>query len=241
MSAIRIEHLHPFDMPPKDAARIQRWLADRVITRGRFRRKLRLVAGVDCSPSKEGVLHASVVVCSAPDWEVVEEAHASAVPPMPYIPGLLSFRELPIVLEAMKRVRTRPDVFLVDGQGLAHPRRIGLATHLGLHIDVPTIGVGKSRLCGEHEEPGRTAGEWTPLMDNGRRIGLVLRTRDDVKPVYVSVGHDIGLLPAARIVRSACSRFRLPDPIRHADRMSRALARMATAELEPSAKPPRRR
>ncbi|MDJ0976582.1 MAG: deoxyribonuclease V [Planctomycetota bacterium] len=227
MSAIDVQTLHPFDLPPKDAIQMQRWLAERVVTTGRFKKKLKLVAGVDCSPSPGGVLHASIVVCEPPDWDVLEEVHASATPRMPYIPGLLSFRELPIVLEAMRRLKTRPDVILVDGQGLAHPRRMGLATHLGLHIDVPTIGVGKSRLCGTHGEPGPESGEWTPLMDKGRRIGLVVRTRDEVKPVYVSVGNNVGLLPAARVVLATCTRFRLPNPIRHADRMSRALARMA--------------
>ena len=169
MSAIDVQTLHPFDLPPKDAIQMQRWLAERVVTTGRFKKKLKLVAGVDCSPSPGGVLHASIVVCEPPDWDVLEEVHASATPRMPYIPGLLSFRELPIVLEAMRRLKTRPDVILVDGQGLAHPRRMGLATHLGLHIDVPTIGVGKSRLCGTHGEPGPESGEWTPLMEKRRQ------------------------------------------------------------------------
>lgn len=228
MSGIRVRRLHPFDLPPKDAVRMQRWLADKVVRTGTIRRTLRLVAGVDCSPSPDGTLHASVIVCQAPDWEIVEQTHASGTPLMPYVPGLLSFREAPIALDALRRLRSRPDVILVDGQGIAHPRRIGLACHLGLHIDVPTVGVGKSRLCGTHEDPGSTRGEWEPLRDGGRRIGLVLRTRDRVKPVYVSSGNGIGLLPAKRVVLATCSRYRLPDPIRHADRISRETARAGT-------------
>ncbi len=212
-------------MPPKDGVRLQRWLASQVEPRGRFRRKLRHVAAADCSPSPDGTVHAAVVLCEAPDWEVVEEAHASAKPLMPYVPGLLSFREAPVVLDALRRLKTTPDVLLVDGHGLAHPRRMGIATHVGLHIDVPTIGVGKSRLTGAHDEPGRRFGQWEPLTDDGARIGAVLRTRDDVKPVYVSVGNRIGLLPAVRIVLSTVRRYRIPEPIRHADRRSRARAR----------------
>lgn len=223
---MKVRRVHPFErITPKDGVRLQRWLAERVEPRGRFRRTLRLVAAADCSPAPDGRLHACVVLCRAPDWEVVEVARASAKPFLPYVPGLLSFREAPIVLEALRRLRGAPDVLLVDGHGIAHPRRVGIATHVGLHIDVPTIGVGKSRLCGEHAEPGTGFGDWAALTDGGRRIGVALRTRADVKPVYVSVGNRIGLMPAARIVLACVKTFRIPEPIRQADRRSRERAR----------------
>lgn len=226
---MRVRRLHPFEgVMPKDAVRLQRRLAARVEARGRFCRKLRRVAAADCSPARDGTLHACVVICEAPDWEVVEVAHAAATPAMPYVPGLLSFREAPIVLAALRRVRAKPDVLLVDGQGLAHPRGLGIATHLGLHLEVPTIGVGKSRLVGEHEEPGPALGDWSPLTHDGRRIGVVLRTRERVKPLYVSVGHRIGLMPAVRVVLACVTKYRLPEPIREADRRSRSMARGAT-------------
>lgn len=223
---MKVRRLHPFEhIPPRDGVRLQRWLATQVEPRGRFRRKLRLVAAADCSPSPDGHLHACVVLCEAPEWEVVEVASASAKPPMPYVPGLLSFREAPMVLEALRKLPTRPDVLLVDGHGLAHPRRMGIATHIGLHVDVPTIGVGKSKLVGVHGEPGRNFGDWVAVTDKGRRIGLALTTRANVKPVYVSIGNRIGLIPAARIVLACVKRYRIPEPIRQADRRSREMAR----------------
>ena len=164
-------------------------------------------------------------MCEAPDWHVVETVSASAPAPMPYVPGLLSFREAPILLDALSRLRARPDLLLVDGHGVAHPRGLGLASHLGLHLDVPVVGVGKSLLVGTHERPGRHRGDWRALMLRGKRVGLVLTTRDGVQPVYVSVGHRIALFPAARRVLECATRFRLPEPIRHADALSRRLAR----------------
>ncbi len=225
---MKVRKVHPFErVTPKDGVRLQRWLAERVEPRGRFRRKLRLVAAADCSPAPGGRLHACVVLCTAPDWEVVEVAAASARPFMPYVPGLLSFREAPIVLEALRRLRGQPDVLLLDGHGIAHPRGVGIATHVGLHVDVPTIGVGKSKLCGEHDAPGTGFGDWTSVTHKGRRIGVALRTRANVKPVYVSVGNRIGLMPAARIVLACVKTYRIPEPIRQADRRSRSAARGA--------------
>ena len=212
-------------LAPRDAIRAQARLAQELVIRGTLPRTLRTVAGVDCSPSPAGALHACVVVCRAPDWEVDEVALAAGVPAMPYVPGLLSFREAPIVLEALRRIRATPDVILVDGQGIAHPRGVGLASHLGLHLDVPTIGVGKSRLCGAHEQPGPARGERTALTLHGRRIGTVLRTREGVKPVYVSPGNRVSHRPAVRAVLAATPRYRLPEPIRQADMQSRRDAR----------------
>lgn len=225
---MKVRSLHPFALPPADGIRLQHWLAARVTTTGSFRRRLKLVAGADCSPSPDGHLHAVVVLCEAPSWRVVEEASASALPFMPYVPGLLSFRETPLILEALKKLRTRPGVLLVDGHGRMHPRRLGLASHVGLHIDVPTIGVGKTPLVGVHGPPGRKSGDWVAVTDRGERIGVALTTRPGTRPVYVSVGNGLGLLPAARIVlATTLVKHRLPEPIRQADLRSRRLARSA--------------
>ncbi len=222
---MKVAILHPFDLPPRDAIRLQSWLASKVVAKGRIRRKLRLVAGLDCSIDADGHVHGAVVVCAGPLWTPVEVVSSSAPAPMPYIPGLLSFRESPILLEALRKVRSSPDLLLVDGHGLAHPRGLGIAAHIGLHVDVPVIGVGKSILVGEHWKAGKKRGDWRPLMLRRKRIGVVLTTRDGVKPVFVSVGNRIGLMPAARAVLATATRYRLPEPIRHADALSRRLAR----------------
>jgi deoxyribonuclease V len=156
-----------------------------------------------------------------PDLEVLEVRRAARPAAWPYVPGCLSFREAPAVLEAFRQVRTEPDVVLVDGQGRAHPRRLGLASHVGLCLGVPTIGCAKSRLVGTAAgEPGLRRGGRVPLMDGGERIGTVLRTRSGVKPVFVSVGHRIDLVSAERWVLAAATRYRLPEPIRAAHRLT---------------------
>ncbi len=139
----------------------------------------------------------------------------------PYVPGYLSFREIPAVLAVLERLTVRPDVILCDGQGIAHPRRCGLASHLGVVSGLPTIGVAKSRLVGDHDEPGLNRGDWVPLMDKGEIIGAVLRTRTGVKPIYVSIGHRVGLETAIRLVLACTPRFRLPETTRAADRLSK--------------------
>ena len=225
---MRVGSSQPFDLSPRAAIRLQTRWAGRVVARGAPRNPLRSVVGVDCSIRPDGVLVAAAVRCLAPGWEPVEMRLASGRPGMPYVPGLLSFREAPLVLEALRGIAEEPDVVLVDGQGLAHPRRLGLACHLGLHLDVPVVGCAKSRLVGAHEAPGGERGARTPLRDGRERIGTVLRTRSGVKPVYVSVGHRIALRSAERVVLETCTRYRLPEPVRHADRLSRREARKAT-------------
>jgi deoxyribonuclease V len=222
---MKVKRLHPFDLPPKDAIRLQAWLAAKVVLRGSSRRKPRLVAGLDCSIGRDGHVHGAVVACAAPDWRVVEVVTASAPALMPYIPGLLSFREAPILLEALRKLRSSPDLLLVDGQGVAHPRGLGLAAHIGLHVDVPTVGVAKSLLAGEHPPAGKRYGDWRPLTIGRRRVGVVLTTKKGCAPLFVSVGNRIGLMPAARAVLSCCTKYRLPEPVRHADHASRAAAR----------------
>jgi deoxyribonuclease V len=199
-----------------EAIEIQKKLRDQVVRKGSLRP--RIVAGADVSYKGE-VARAVFVVMR--DLELVEQVVVDERIPFPYIPGLLSFREIPPLLSAWKRVRTRPDVIIVDGQGIAHPRRFGIASHLGLVLDVPTIGCAKSRLCGEHEEPPRERGAWTPLLHQGESIGAALRTRDGCNVVYVSTGHRIGLKSAISVVLACAPRYRLPEPQRLADHLTR--------------------
>ena len=222
---MKVRRLHPFDLPPKDAIRLQAWLSAKVVQRTATRRKPRLVVGLDCSIDRDGHVHGAAVACAAPDWRVVEVVTASAPALMPYIPGLLSFREAPILLEALRKLRSSPDLLLVDGHGVAHPRGLGIAAHVGLHVDVPTVGVAKTLLAGEHPPAGKRYGDWRPLTIGRKRVGVLLTTKKGCAPIYVSVGNRIGLLPAARAVLSCCTTYRLPEPIRQADKASRTVAR----------------
>lgn len=173
------------------------------------------VAGVDVSV-RDGLSTAAVVVLRRADFAVLDSAVARLPTPFPYVPGLLSFREIPVILEAWNALTTRPDAVLVDGMGRIHPRRIGLASHLGLWIDRPTVGVGKTHFLGEYQPPGMERGEWSPLVDLDEVLGAVLRTRAGVKPVYVSSGHRIDLDSALPLVLACTTRYRLPEPIRAA-------------------------
>jgi deoxyribonuclease V len=179
------------------------------------------VAAADVSAGKrEEWIIAAVVVMRLPDFEVVETSEAGMRAAWPYVPGCLSFREAPVVLEAFRQLRTVPDVVLVDGQGRAHPRRLGLASHIGLALDVPTIGCAKSRLIGEiRTRLGRERGSRAALCDAGERLGTVLRTRTGTRPVYVSVGHRIDLASAERWVLATATRYRLPEPARLAHQL----------------------
>jgi len=206
-----------------EARAIQQSLRGKVVARDRLGR-ISTVAGIDVGFEKHGsVTRAAVVVLDFPGLAPVEQAVARRPTCFPYVPGYLSFREVPAVLAAMKKLHTRPDLLLCDGQGLAHPRRFGLACHLGLLLDIPSIGVAKSRLIGVHGEVPETKGEWTALEDNGEVIGAVLRTRAGVKPVYVSVGHRISLATAIDYVMRCTTRYRLPETTRHAHRLASAV------------------
>ncbi len=201
-----------------EARAIQERLRSRVRATGGPRR-WRLVAGADLAYRGDGSrAWAAVVLVSLPDGAVVETATASHRPRFPYIPGYLSFREGPLLLEAFSRLTRRPDICLFDGQGIAHPRGCGLASHLGVLLDLPSVGCAKSRLVGEHDEPGPRRGDWAPLTLEGRTVGAVLRTRESVRPIYVSPGHRIGLARAIQCVLTA-SRMRVPEPIRLAERV----------------------
>ncbi len=182
---------------------------------------VRRVAGVDVGFEAGGtVTRAAVAVLCYPELDVLETATARCPTTFPYVPGLLSFRELPAVLAALEQLREPPDLLLCDGQGIAHPRRFGIASHLGLLVDIPAIGVAKTRLCGTHAEPPHQRGAWTPLRAGEEIIGAVLRTRIGVKPLYISPGHRIGLETALAYVMRCCTRYRLPETTRHAHRLA---------------------
>jgi len=203
-------------MTPAEARALQERLRGRVIRRGSVRP--RLVAGVDVS-EKDGRARGAIVVVRG--REVVEEVTSDVPLTFPYVPGLLSFRELPALLAAWAKLTTRPDLVIVDGAGYAHPRRFGLACHLGILVGLPTIGCAKSRLIGEYDEPARRRGSWSPLVDRGETIGAALRTQDGRNVVYVSVGHRVSLAASIRVILGCAPRYRLPDPQRYADRLSK--------------------
>lgn len=215
--------LHRWNLDEAEARALQRQLAREVVQEDRFG-EIRTVAGVDLgfprTPDGNELGRAAVVVLRWPDLALVEERVVEQPVTFPYIPGLLSFREAPVGLAAIRSLEIRPDLLLVDGQGLAHPRRCGIACHLGLLLDLPTIGCAKSILTGQAEEPGPNPGDWTPLVNRGEIIGAALRTRPKTKPIYVSIGHRISLASAIELV-SQCGRgYRLPEPTRLADRIA---------------------
>jgi deoxyribonuclease V len=208
---------HSWNLTPKAAVALQRKLAPLVLRRDRFG-KIKTIAGADLafSEDKEEAIGA-VLVFEFPSLKEIERVYVVAPVRFPYVPGLLSFREAPILLKAFEKLQHRPDMILIDGQGIAHPRRIGIASHLGLLLDRPTIGCAKSRLCGEYLEPNKKRGSFSPLLDHGEQVGAVLRTRDGVKPLFISTGHRVRLESAIRIVLECHSGFRLPKPTREAD------------------------
>ncbi len=182
----------------------------------------RTVAGLDISYRTDSDrVAAAAVVVDLGTGEVVEEVVVDGVVEFPYVPGLLAFREVPMLLRVLDGLTTPVDLLLCDGQGLAHPRRCGVACHLGVVVDLPAVGCAKNHLVGAHDEPGPRRGDRAPLVDGGQVLGSVLRTQDGVRPVYVSPGHRIGVDQAADVVLALCSRYRLPDPVRRADHISR--------------------
>jgi len=205
--------------------RLQESLRERVELEDRFG-DIRYVAGADLAfdPATE-VAFAGVIVYRFPNLEEVERRMARRKLRFPYVPGLLSFRECPILLAAFARLKTEPDLVLIDGHGRAHPRRFGIACHIGILFDKPTIGCAKSRLVGEHQDPDRRAGSTSPLMLEGERLGVVLRTRDNVRPIYVTTGHRVSLDSAVGLVKQCVDGFRIPKPTREADHYVRDLRR----------------
>ena len=218
---MHVRELHSWTISPSDAVALQRELAGQLrLDRTLPENSVRTIAGVDLSPpdAESGRVRGAVVVAAWPSLEVVEVSTAEGIADFPYVPGLLSFREAPILLEALTGLRSTPDVILVDGQGTAHPRRFGIACHLGLAIDVPTIGCAKSRLVGTHQQPQEAKGAWTPLEHGGDIIGAVVRTRTGVRPIYVSPGNNIDLESSVRWALACSPRYRVPVPTRLAHR-----------------------
>ena len=220
---MKTKKLHSWDLSYSQARECQKALASKV----RFtplKKPPELIAGLDCAFSKDSKeIIAAVVVLKLPDFAIVETVSAVRKVTFPYIPGLLSFREAPVCIAAVEKLKSKPDVFMIDGQGIAHPRRLGLATHLGLFFDKPTIGCAKSRLIGVYEEPGLEKGAHALLKDTLSRqyetIGAVLRTRTKVKPVFVSVGNKCLLKEAIEITLACAVKYRLPEPTRLAHQL----------------------
>lgn len=207
-------------MTPAEAIALQKALAQKIERTDRLP-EIRHIAGVDVGFEDGGATtRAAVAVLAADSLQLVDRAIARRPTEFPYIPGLLSFREVPAMLDALASLATQPDLLLVDGQGIAHPRRIGVASHLGLLADLPSIGVAKSRLTGKHGPIPEGRGEWTALVDRGETIGAVLRSRVGVAPLYISPGHRISLETALYWVMRALTRYRLPETTRHAHRLA---------------------
>ena len=213
---MKIRRIHRWDVTPREAIQIQEKLKS-MLSFKLINRTIRLVAGADVSVSRfEKKLFACVVILDLPSLKVREFACAASKAAFPYVPGLLSFREIPPVIKALKKIKTVPDVLICDGQGYAHPRRMGLASHLGLMLDIPTVGCAKSCLIGEFKEPGKKRKSSSWLFDKAETIGAVLRTKDNVKPLFVSVGNNIDLKSSIDIVLTCCEGYRLPETIRQA-------------------------
>lgn len=209
---------HSWNLDLTAASALQRNLASNIIRETTFD-TVTTVAGIDAS-YREGVARAAIVVLSYPVLDILEYVVAERPIDFPYVPGLLSFREAPAALDALEKLTLTPDLLIFDGHGIAHPRRLGIASHVGLLVDLPSIGCAKRRLCGRHDEPARERGRFTELTDRGETIGAVVRTRTGVKPIFVSIGHRINL-PAAVEIVLACGRgYRLPEPTRLADKVA---------------------
>ena len=211
---MRVARLHSWQVSIAQALDIQRRLAGQV-SRNNEVSTPRFIAGVDISAGKaRGMARGAVVVLSYPELRVVETQVIQAELDFAYIPGLLSFRESPLILAACEKLTANPDLILVDGQGIAHPRRMGLASHLGLWLNTPTIGCAKSLLCGRHKMPGEEPGSYAEIIDSGETIGAALRTMTGVNPIYVSIGHKVDLQAAIYWVLKCCRGYRLPEPTR---------------------------
>lgn len=218
---MNIKPLHDWNLSPREAIELQKQLAFEVIREDTFAEPVRTVAGIDLGyDAKNNTSRAVVVVLSFPDLELIEKSEAIMPVQFPYVPGLLSFRETPVALKALERLENAPDLILCDGQGVAHPRRFGIACHIGIIANVPTIGVAKSILVGKFENLGERRGSLAPLIHKSEQIGVALRTKDKTQPVYVSVGHRISLETAINYVLRCAPKYRLPETTRLADKLA---------------------
>jgi deoxyribonuclease V len=217
---MQMKKLHNWDLSYSRAAELQKTLASTVQIQ-KLTKQPKLVAGLDCALSKnDKKIFAAVVVLKLPELKIIETTSSACQLTFPYIPGLLSFREAPAYIAAVEKLQSEPDIFIIDGQGIAHPRRFGLAAHLGLFFDKPTIGCAKSRLFGSFEEPPLEKGAYSPLKDGSDIIGAVFRTRANVKPVFISVGNKCTLADAIEITLTCTTRYRLPEPTRLAHQLA---------------------
>lgn len=218
---MKIKNLHRWDVTPREAIEIQRKLRKR-ISFSSSPKKIHLVAGTDAAFSKKGnLIHGAVCIFSFPDMKLIEERTATLPLKFPYIPGLLTFREGPVLLKCFKKIKSNPDVILFDGQGLLHPRRMGIAAHLGILLDKPTVGCAKSYLYGEFRLPANSKGAFEYVRDKNKEIiGACLRTRTDVKPVFVSIGNKTSLSKTIGIALQCVTKYRIPEPLRHAHRLA---------------------
>lgn len=217
---MKLQHQHAWDVSTKEAITIQHNLRYQVIRQDKPG-TINYVAGVDAGFEEAGTqTRAAVAVLTFPELELYEYATARVQTTFPYVPGLLSFRELPAIIMALEKLKQLPDIILCDGQGYAHPRRFGIACHLGVVTDIPTIGVGKTRLIGEHGPIPDKRGTWRPLTDRDDTIGAVLRSRAGVKPIFISIGHRICLETAIDTVMRCVSRYKLPETTRWAHKLA---------------------
>lgn len=221
----RYQKLHAWDVTPREAIELQKTLRTSVNT-SPLDRPVETIAGADISFNKfSSIVYAGIVVLRLATLETIEEVGIISETRFPYVPGLLSFRESPSVLEAWSKLRTEPDAVMFDGQGIAHPRRVGIASHVGLLIDRPTFGCAKSVLVGKYEEPPPERGDWTPLVDKGETVGAALRTKTRVQPIFVSPGHLVDLAGAIDLTLRASGGYRQPEPTRRAHHLVNALRR----------------
>jgi deoxyribonuclease V len=217
---VKIADLHPWPGAAEEAEEIQERLRPLADLSSPGPVTVRTVAGLDVAYAGDR-LAAAAVVLDAETLEVIEQATVLARPRFPYVPGLFAFRELPALVDALRDLDVTPDLLVCDGHGLAHPKRFGLACHLGVLTGLPSIGVGKTRLVGSHDEPGRLRGDWSPIRDGGQVVGRALRTQTGVRPVFVSVGHRADLDTACAVTLRLAPRHRLPETTRRADHLSR--------------------
>lgn len=212
---MQIKDIHPWNVEPKKAVEFQRKLIEK-ISFVPTNNHIKLIAGVDASYKKEYII-GGIVILKYPELIILDRDFIISKVSFPYIPGLLTFREAPVLLKLFKKIKWNPDIIFFDGQGYAHPRKMGIATHIGLFLDQPTIGCAKSRLTGEYSKPGNEKGSYSLLYDKGMVIGAVLRTRDNVKPIFVSPGNHMNLKKAIKITLSCTTSYRIPEPVRQAD------------------------
>lgn len=212
---MKIKKIHPWNVSPKEAIRIQEELKNHLILKGEIK-GFRYVAGCDVAHGKGGIVVACAVLMDMEKGIVIEYAIAEGTASFPYIPGLLAFREGPFILRALRRIKGDVDFVITDGHGIAHPRRMGIASHIGLHIGVPCIGVAKTILTGYVEEPDKRRGSFSFIYDSGEIIGVCLRTKDDIKPVYISPGNRLGIIESKDAILRISTKFRIPEPLRHA-------------------------